>query len=60
MHIGLILTYKDDFEKHFLVDLHEFLIPFIDICGLFAGVGIILSGCRRIALVMSAPFNDLE
>ena len=53
------VAYQDDLKEHLLVNLHKLLIPLLDICGLFAGVGIIVDGGRRIVLVVLAPFNDL-
>ena len=29
-------TYEDDLEEHFLIDLHELLVPFFDVRGLLA------------------------
>lgn len=52
-------TYQDDLEQHFLIDLHEFLIPLINIGGLFAGVGVIIGGSGRIGAVVIAPLDDL-
>ena len=52
-------TYKDDLEEHLLVDLHELLVPLLDIGGLLAGVGVIISGGSGIAFVMTAPLDDL-
>jgi hypothetical protein len=53
------VAYQDDLKEHLLVNLHKLLIPLLDICGLFAGVGIIVNGGRWIILVVLAPFNDL-
>ena len=53
------VAYQDDLKEHLLVNLHKLLIPLLDICGLFAGVGIIVDGGRRIVLVVLAPFDDL-
>jgi hypothetical protein len=50
---------KDDFEEHLLVNLHEFLVPLLDIRGLLAGVGIVVLGGRRVVLVLGAPLEDL-
>lgn len=51
--------YQNDFEQHLLVDLHEFLIPFIDICGFPAGVVVLVAGAWRVALMLCAPRNNL-
>ena len=56
---GIKDTYKDDLEQHLLVDLHELLVPLLDIGGLFAGIGVVVDGGRRIILVVLAPLNDL-
>ena len=52
------MTYQDDLEKHLLVDLHELLIPLVDVRGLAAGV-VIVTSAGRVALVVGAPFNHL-
>jgi len=54
-----IVGSKDDLEEHFLVDLHELLVPLLDVGSLLAGVGVIISGRWGIVLVMFAPLNDL-
>jgi hypothetical protein len=51
-------TYEDDLEEHLLVDLHELLIPLIDIRSL-AAVVIVVTGGGGIVLVVLTPFNDL-
>jgi hypothetical protein len=51
-------TYQDDLEQHFLVHLHELLVPLVDIRSLLAGVRVIFVGGRWVILVMSAPVND--
>ena len=50
---------KDDFKKHFLVDLHEFLIPLINICGFLARIRVIFVWLGRISAVMFTPLEDL-
>jgi len=52
------MTYQDDLEKHLLVNLHEFLIPLVDVGGLAAGV-VLVTGAGRVALVVGAPFDHL-
>lgn len=49
---------QNDFEQHLLVNLHELLVPLIDICGLAARV-IIVTGAWGVALVVSAPLENL-
>lgn len=52
------MTYQDDLEKHLLVDLHELLVPLVDVGGLAAGV-VVVTGAGRVALVVGAPFDHL-
>lgn len=51
-------THKDDLEKHFLVNLHELLVPLVDIGGLLANIIVIVVGSRRISFVVDTPFDD--
>lgn len=53
------MTYQDDLEQHFLVNLHELLVPLVDIGGLLARIGVIIGGSRRVITVVSAPLNNL-
>lgn len=52
-------TYQDDLEEHLLVDLHELLIPLLDIGRPLARVRLVVVGSRRVALVVLAPLDDL-
>ena len=52
------MTYEDDFEEHFLVDLHELLVPLFDICRLLAGVGLVILLLDRVIAVVLAPFDN--
>lgn len=52
-------TYQNDLEEHFLVDLHELLVPLVDVCGFLPTVGVIIGLRRRVALVVLAPLNNL-
>lgn len=54
----VVSAYQNDLEQHFLIDLHELLIPLLNLCSLLARVGIVLIGGGRVMLVMMAPFND--
>ena len=54
-----IVGSKDDFKKHFLVDLHEFLVPLIDICRFLTGVRVIFVCLGRVSAVMFTPLEDL-
>lgn len=51
-------TYQDDLEQHFLVDLHELLIPLINVGGLLARVGVVIGGRRGIGAVLDTPLDD--
>jgi hypothetical protein len=53
------MTYENDLEEHLLVDLHELLVPLLDIGGLLAGVGVIVSGSWWVILVVFTPLDDL-
>ena len=54
---GLGDQYKNDLKEHLLINLHEFLIPFINIGSLSPGISVIVAGARRIALVVFAPLD---
>lgn len=49
---------EDDLEEHLLVDLHELLVPLLDVGGLLAGVGVLVLLWGRVLLVVVAPFED--
>jgi len=51
-------TYEDDLEEHLLVDLHELLIPLINLGRLLAVVVLLLGGLSRIIAVLLAPLDD--
>ena len=57
--ISVTATYQDDLEQHLLIDLHELLVPLIDLGGLLAGIGLVLVGFLGVVLVMGAPLDDL-
>lgn len=52
-------AYQNDLKKHLLVNLHEFLVPLVDVGGLAAGV-IVVTGAGRVVLVVRAPFDHLS
>jgi hypothetical protein len=52
-------TYEDDLKEHLLIDLHELLVPLLDIGSLLAGVGFIVLGLRRVVSVVVAPLDNL-
>lgn len=51
------ITYKDNFEEHLLVNLHKLLVPFLDICGLLAGVRLVILSLGGVVSVVLAPLN---
>ena len=54
-----IVGSEDDLEEHLLIDIHELLIPLLDLGGLAAGVGFVAVGDGFVVLVVFAPLNDL-
>ena len=52
------MAYQNDFKKHLLIDLHELLVPLLNISCLLTGVGIVVIGGRRVGSMVGAPFND--
>jgi hypothetical protein len=50
---------EDNLKQHLLVDLHELLVPLLNIGCLLTRVGVIIGWGWRVVLVMFAPFNDL-
>jgi hypothetical protein len=53
------MSYKNDLEEHLLVNLHELLVPLVDIGRLLARVGIVILGGGWVVLVVLAPLKDL-
>jgi hypothetical protein len=53
------VPYQNDLKEHFLVDLHEFLIPLLNISSLLACVILLVLSGRGIISVVFAPFNNL-
>ena len=51
-------SYKNNLKEHFLVDLHELLIPFINVGSLSPGISVIVARAWWIVLVVFAPFDD--
>jgi hypothetical protein len=51
--------YKDDFKQHFLIDLHELLIPVVNVGGLLIA-RVILFFLNRVIFVMICPFKNLK
>lgn len=52
-------TYKDDLEQHFLVDLHELLVPLLDVRRLLTVVGVVVLSGGGVLLVVVAPLKNL-
>jgi len=50
---------EDDLEEHLLVDLHEFLVPLLNVGGLLAGIGVVVLGWGGVVLVLRAPLEHL-
>lgn len=42
-----------------MVNLHELLIPLLDVCGLLAAVVLVIGGLGGVVAVVLAPLNDL-
>ena len=53
------VIYQDDFEEHLLIDLHELLIPLLNISSFLARIGVIVSGRGWVGSVVCAPLDDL-
>jgi hypothetical protein len=51
-------TYQDDLKEHLLVNLHELLIPLLNVGGLTAAV-IVIGSALGVVLVVLAPLDDL-
>lgn len=41
-----------------MADLHELLVPVLDVCSFLARVGVVILGRRRIVLVVGASLED--
>jgi len=54
-----VICCKDDFKEHFLINLHELLVPLFDVGCLFSRVGIILVASWGIRLMVVTPFDHL-
>jgi hypothetical protein len=52
-------THEDDLEEHLLINLHELLVPLLDVGSLLAGIGVIILGGGGVIAVMLAPLDDL-
>ena len=52
------MAYEDDLEEHFLVNLHELLVPLFDLGRLLAGVRVVVGARSRVVTVVRAPLDD--
>ena len=52
------MTYEDNLKEHFLVNLHELLVPLFDVCRLLAGVGLVVLLLDGVVAVVLAPFDN--
>lgn len=52
-------TYEDNLEEHFLIDLHELLVPLLDLGRLLAGVRLVILGLHGVVAVMLRPLDHL-
>jgi hypothetical protein len=52
------MTYQNDLEEHFLVDLHKLLVPLLDIGRLLASIRLLVLSLGRVVAVVLAPFDD--
>jgi len=52
-------THENDLKKHLLVDLHEFLVPLVDVCCLLPAITLFLCRLDGVTTVLLAPLYDL-
>lgn len=52
-------TYQDNLEQHLLVDLHELLVPLVDLGHLLSRGIIVIAVGRGVVLMVDAPLDDL-
>lgn len=52
-------AYQNDLEKHFLVDLHELLVPLLDVCGLLAVLALLFVAGEGVVAVVLTVLDDL-
>lgn len=53
------MTYEDDLEEHLLVNLHELLVPLVDVGSLFPVVIVIIRRLSGVIAVVLAPLHHL-
>jgi hypothetical protein len=56
----VIYTYKNNLKEHFLIHLHELLVPLLDISRLLAGIRLVIRGRDGIVTVVLAPLHHLS
>ncbi len=54
-----VVCREDDLKEHLLVDLHELLVPVLDIGRLLSRVGVVVLRRSGVVLVVLAPLKDL-
>src|SRR5690242_3686597 len=57
--VDMWATYEDDLKEHLLVDLHELLVPLVDVGRLLTRVRVVVLGGGRVVAVVVAPLENL-
>jgi hypothetical protein len=52
-------THEDNLEEHLLVDLHELLVPLVDVGRLLPVIIVVVGRLGRVVAVVLAPFDHL-
>jgi len=52
-------AYQNDLKEHFLINLHELLIPLVDLGGLLPGLVLLLGRLERVTTVLLTPLDNL-
>lgn len=58
--VVIIQTYKNNLKEHFLIHLHELLVPLLDISRLLAGIRLVIGSSNGIVTVVLAPLDHLS
>lgn len=53
------MTYEDDLEEHLLVNLHELLIPLLNVRSLLTAIVLVVGGLGRVVPVVLTPLDYL-
>jgi hypothetical protein len=53
------MTHKDDLKEHLLVDLHELLVPLVNVGRLLARIRVVVGSGSGVGDVVSTPLEDL-